>query len=279
MAGGLFQRGHRGVEVVGDDAEVPYLAAQALQQRMAPEVLQRAVEPCFTTTPQGQGPDEPQGEAVAKVNWQCKFGAAFAAASKLGLKGDDAVLPAGLILEERDNVIVADSSVFPTSTGYGLGLPIATAGLLMLPAALTMAVVAPGSATISRQFGARTTLVIGSLFILLGFLLRSWLMASAWQVVLGAVVVGIGGALAYAAMPLIIMGAVPVSETAAANGINSVMRNIGTATASAIPRERAPWATAIWSTSRIARASSAVTERPDRHRSSAAPRPAPRPRT
>ncbi|MHB1067611.1 MAG: MFS transporter [Candidatus Nanopelagicales bacterium] len=35
----------------------------------------------------------------------------------------------------------------PTSTGYGLGLPIATAGLLMLPPALTMAVVAPGSAT------------------------------------------------------------------------------------------------------------------------------------
>lgn len=50
----------------------------------------------------------PQGETVAKVNWQCKFGSAFVANSKLGLKGADADLPDDLILEERDNVIVAE---------------------------------------------------------------------------------------------------------------------------------------------------------------------------
>lgn len=49
-----------------------------------------------------------QGETVAKVNWQCKVEGSFSALSKLGVAGDDAVLPPGLTLAERDNVIVAE---------------------------------------------------------------------------------------------------------------------------------------------------------------------------
>lgn len=50
----------------------------------------------------------PQDETVAKVNWQCKVEGAIESASKLGETGDDAVLPDGLVLAERDNVIVAE---------------------------------------------------------------------------------------------------------------------------------------------------------------------------
>jgi Flp pilus assembly protein TadG len=50
----------------------------------------------------------PQDETVAKVNWQCKVEGALESASKLGETGDDAVLPEGLVLAERDNVIVAE---------------------------------------------------------------------------------------------------------------------------------------------------------------------------
>ena len=51
-----------------------------------------------------------QGETVPKVNWQCKFPASgtFNANSKLGTKGQDAVLPAGFTMAEKDNVIVAE---------------------------------------------------------------------------------------------------------------------------------------------------------------------------
>jgi TadE-like protein len=57
-----------------------------------------------------------EGEAVAKVNWQCtKDWAAdadednpFPADSKVGDEGDDAVLPPELTLNEKENVIVAE---------------------------------------------------------------------------------------------------------------------------------------------------------------------------
>ena len=52
-------------------------------------------------------------------------------------------------------------------------------------------------------------------------------------VIAGATVVSIGTAIAYAAMPTLIMGSVPITETASANGLNSLLRAIGTSTSSA----------------------------------------------
>jgi Flp pilus assembly protein TadG len=51
-----------------------------------------------------------EGEAVAKVNWQCSFPptGGYSATSKLGIKGANAALPAGFTMAERDNVIVAE---------------------------------------------------------------------------------------------------------------------------------------------------------------------------
>jgi Flp pilus assembly pilin Flp len=51
-----------------------------------------------------------QDETVAKVNWQCKFppSGGFTADSKLGVEGDNAVLPTGFTMAPRDNVIVAE---------------------------------------------------------------------------------------------------------------------------------------------------------------------------
>jgi MFS family permease len=47
-------------------------------------------------------------------------------------------------------------------------------------------------------------------------------------------VIGAGVALAYGALPALIMRAVPTTRTAAANGLNTLMRSIGTSTASAV---------------------------------------------
>ncbi len=46
--------------------------------------------------------------------------------------------------------------------------------------------------------------------------------------------IGAGIGFAYGAMPALIMGAVPVSETAAANSLNTLMRSIGTSVSSAV---------------------------------------------
>jgi hypothetical protein len=45
--------------------------------------------------------------------------------------------------------------------------------------------------------------------------------------------VAIGTAITYAAMPTLIMASVPITETASANGLNSLLRAIGTSTSSA----------------------------------------------
>ena len=52
--------------------------------------------------------------------------------------------------------------------------------------------------------------------------------------VIGSVIVGMGTAMVYGALPTMIMRAVPVTETASANGLNVLLRSIGTTSASAI---------------------------------------------
>ena len=121
----------------------------------------------------------------------------------------------------------------PTSTGYGFGLTVVQAGLAMLPAALMMVLLAPVSASITSRYGAKTTLIVGAATLVVGYTVRVFLFGSIWQIILGAIVVSCGTAIAYASMPVLIMRAVPVTETAAANGLNTVLRSVGTATASA----------------------------------------------
>lgn len=121
----------------------------------------------------------------------------------------------------------------PTSTGYGRGLSVITAGLCMLPSALAMVGFAPVSGGIIRRFGGKAPLIAGAAVMAAGYVGRIFFWDSIAWVIIGSTVVGIGTAIAYASMPILIMGAVPITETASANGLNSLVRSIGTATSSA----------------------------------------------
>ncbi|PZG18153.1 MFS transporter [Nonomuraea aridisoli] len=122
----------------------------------------------------------------------------------------------------------------PADTGYGLGLSLFEAGLCMAVGGALMIVLSPVSARITGAYGPKVTLMIGALLMLAGYGSALFLMDEIWHVVLAATIVSSGAGLGYAAMPASIMGAVPTSETAAANGINALMRAIGTSTASAV---------------------------------------------
>ncbi|GGZ71182.1 MFS transporter [Streptomyces echinoruber] len=122
----------------------------------------------------------------------------------------------------------------PTATGYGLGRSMVTAGLCVAPLGLTMMFTAPVYARLSTRYGPRTTLVIGLLVIGLGYGGGLGLMSAAWQTVVISVVLGAGIGLAYSSLPALIVGAVPASETGAANGLNTLMRSIGTSVSSAV---------------------------------------------
>ncbi|MFJ4845629.1 MULTISPECIES: MFS transporter [unclassified Streptomyces] len=122
----------------------------------------------------------------------------------------------------------------PAATGYGLGQSMVVAGLCVAPLGLTMMLTAPVYARLSARFGPKVTLIMGMLIIALGYGGGLGLMDSAWQTVITAVVLGAGIGLAYSSLPALIVGAVPASETGAANGLNTLMRSIGTSVSSAV---------------------------------------------
>jgi MFS family permease len=122
----------------------------------------------------------------------------------------------------------------PEATGYGLGRSLLAAGLVMAPTGLVMMATAPLSALVSRARGPKTTLMLGAVIVAAGYGLNIVLMDAVWELVLVSCVIGAGIGFAYGAMPALIMGAVDPSETAAANSLNTLMRSIGTSTASAV---------------------------------------------
>jgi hypothetical protein len=96
-----------------------------------------------------------------------------------------------------------------------------------------MVAMAPVSAAVTRKYGAKVTLISGALVIAGGYIARVFLIDDLWQIILGAIIVSVGTAMAYAAMPTLIMRSVPITETAAANGLNTLLRSIGTSSSSA----------------------------------------------
>ncbi|MGW5123733.1 MFS transporter [Streptomyces sp. NPDC004069] len=122
----------------------------------------------------------------------------------------------------------------PTATGYGLGQSMVVAGLCVAPLGLTMMFTAPVYARLSARYGPKVTLIIGLLVIAVGYAAGLGLMNAAWQTVVVSVVLGAGIGLAYSSLPALIVGAVPASETGAANGLNTLMRSIGTSVSSAV---------------------------------------------
>ncbi|MFF9587074.1 MFS transporter [Streptomyces achromogenes] len=122
----------------------------------------------------------------------------------------------------------------PTATGYGLGQSMVVAGLCVAPLGLTMMFTAPVYARLSARYGPKVTLIIGLLIIAVGYGGGLGLMDAAWQTIITSVILGAGIGLAYSSLPALIVGAVPASETGAANGLNTLMRSIGTSVSSAV---------------------------------------------
>jgi MFS family permease len=122
----------------------------------------------------------------------------------------------------------------PASTGYGLGQSMVAAGLWMAPGGLVMMALSPVSASITRRHGPRTSLMIGAGVIAVGYVVSTVLVHNPVEIMIAVVIVSAGVGIAYAAMPGLIMGSVPLHETASANGLNSLMRSVGTSVSSAV---------------------------------------------
>jgi MFS family permease len=122
----------------------------------------------------------------------------------------------------------------PEASGYGFGSSIVAGGLAMLPGGLAMLMFAPVSARLIAWRGAPQILATGGVIVALGWVVRIVFTGSFTEVVIGATVVGIGTSIGYASMPALINEHSPREEIAAANGLNSLLRALGSSLASAV---------------------------------------------
>ncbi len=115
----------------------------------------------------------------------------------------------------------------PRSTGYGYGASVVGAGLYLMPAAVTMALIGPLAGKIERRTGSKRALLLGAAFGTLGYALVALSHGVPWHVYVAMAIVGVGMGLGFAALPTLIVAAVPAEQTGAATGINTIMRVIG----------------------------------------------------
>lgn len=121
----------------------------------------------------------------------------------------------------------------PESVG-GFGQTIMETGLWMAPGGIMMMLFAPVSGTLINTLGAKLTLAIGASVLGIGYLTAFFLMNAPWQLAVASIIASAGVGIGYAAMPTLIMGAVPMTEAGAAVGLNGLMRAVGTTLSSAI---------------------------------------------
>lgn len=115
----------------------------------------------------------------------------------------------------------------PRWTGYGYGASVVGAGLYLMPEAVTMALIAPLAGRIERRVGSQSALLLGALFGALGYTMLAASHAVPWHIYAAMALVGVGIGLGSAALPTLIIVAVPRDQTGAATGINTIVRVIG----------------------------------------------------
>ncbi|WP_328951038.1 MFS transporter [Streptomyces sp. NBC_00184] len=134
------------------------------------------------------------------------------------------------------SLVVPQLFQLPEGTGYGLGQSMLAMGLWMAPSGLMMMIMSPVGAKLSAARGPKVTLAVGALVISLGYGLAVPMIdgGSTWSLLAVTLVCNTGVGFAYGAMPALIMGAVPQSETASANSFNTLMRSIGSSLSAAV---------------------------------------------
>lgn len=122
----------------------------------------------------------------------------------------------------------------PPSTGYGFNSSVLVAGLLLLPVGVMMMIVAPIGARLIRVWGDARVLCAGGLIVAMGLCLRMYPYSSMWPIGVGTSVVGLGTGLCFSCLPSLINRHSPAADLAAANGINTLARTIGSTLSSAV---------------------------------------------
>ncbi|WP_070381001.1 MFS transporter [Rhodococcus sp. WMMA185] len=120
----------------------------------------------------------------------------------------------------------------PGEAGYGL--TILEAALAQLPTSLAMIVFAQVGARMSERYGPKVTVLAGAVFLLVGYALHAVPNKPLWTVIAALAIAAVGTAFVYSTLPMLIIRAVPLTQMAAANGVNVLLRTVGTTMCSAV---------------------------------------------
>lgn len=115
----------------------------------------------------------------------------------------------------------------PASEGYGFGLTVTAAGLVILPAALVQIALSPFAGVLARRVSTRFPLLIGATALLASFSVLVVAHDRLIDFVIASAILGVGLALSMASMANVVVEAVPRHDVGVATGINQVSRTVG----------------------------------------------------
>ncbi|PTR43658.1 MFS transporter [Rhodococcus sp. OK611] len=117
----------------------------------------------------------------------------------------------------------------PHATGYGSGFTVVQTGLALLPSAVMVFLGGRIASSITARFGLRTPAVAAMVLMGLGAAGMAVWPTQIWSLVVFFSLIGLGNGLGYAICAQLLAVLVPPTEMAAASGLNSVIRTIGSA--------------------------------------------------
>jgi MFS family permease len=126
-------------------------------------------------------------------------------------------------------VLVPQLGQLPEGGEIGFGLSATEAGLLLAPGGLASLLVAPFVGRIGERSGSKAPFLAGFVVVAGALLGMALAHDSVGLVILWSTLVSIGSGAAFAAIPNLIVTAVSDRETGEATGVNTIMRNIGSA--------------------------------------------------
>lgn len=115
----------------------------------------------------------------------------------------------------------------PEEAGYGFGAGLLVAGLMLMPLSFGSMASTWFFRWLNRRVGLAMVLPIGAGIVGLTAAFLAVARSEPWQIILAVTVLGLGISTTFAAMPALIIRAVPPRETGSATGLNAVLRSIG----------------------------------------------------
>ncbi len=120
------------------------------------------------------------------------------------------------------------------AAGYGFGMTVTEAGLVMLPSAAVMLFAGPLGGLLGSRFGFRRVLMLGTLLAGASFLVLAVAHGEVWHFIVSGVLLGGGISFAFASMANLVVASVPPHDVGIATGINTIMRTVGGAFGAAL---------------------------------------------